>query len=174
MTGNEGYERNTALRPATAADVDLLFDWVNRPDSLAAKLQTDAPVARDTHDDWFARRLADTDTAIWIAEQEGRPVGQVRLQLRTNALEVDIYVIPAARRAGTARKMLCAAAKASRQRWPDIPLRALVRHENAASLRLFQSAGFRKSGAVADFVALELPLPASGLQPHKPNEPKSA
>ena len=130
------------LRAAREGDARLLFAWVNRPDSLAAKLATEAAISWETHQSWLAARLADPSSALWIAEQDGRPVGQVRVERRERGLEVDIFVSAEARGRGVARRLLARAARACAERWPGLPLVARVKTGNLASERLFLAAGY--------------------------------
>ena len=131
------------LRPAAKADVDLLFDWVNRPEKRATALKTTGPIARETHEAWFAARLSNPDAAIWIAlDDNDNPVGQVRLEHRGGALEVDIYVEPAARGRGVATSMLDQLRAEAARRWPGVALIARVKPDNWPSRRLFVKAGY--------------------------------
>ncbi len=142
------------LRPATAGDVELLFAWVNSPDSLANKLATTGPIPRDEHVAWFAETLAKPMAAIWIVEHEGRPAGQVRLEKRGKALEVDIYVDASQRGRGLGVAMLEAARAKAAERWPGVPLLARVRPENWASRRLFAKAGYGAMVVAQDHLIL--------------------
>lgn len=135
------------LRPATSADSELLFAWVNSPSSLAGKLRTNGPIPRDDHRQWLAQRLNDPGTSIWIALDDAAVVGQVRFQRIEEAGEsfydVDIFVANDKRGRGRAKAILSAAACELAGREPGARLRALVRKENSASQRLFQSLGYR-------------------------------
>jgi spore coat polysaccharide biosynthesis protein SpsF len=142
LHGLAGEAGQVALRPADESDVDLLFEWVNRPESLSNKLVTDGPVSRDAHVTWFKARLSDPDSAIWIGQHGEEPVGQVRLQRRADALEVDIFVVPDTRGRGIGVEMLEAARQEAARRWPGVPLRAKIKPDNWASRRLFAKAGF--------------------------------
>lgn len=142
------------LRPAASADGDMLLDWVNRPDSLAASLKTSAPVPRVVHQAWLAAMLADSGSGLWIAEREGAPVGQVRLQRKGAALEVSIYVEAAARGAGTATRMLDLARAEAARRWPGVGLVARIKPDNAASRRLFTRAGYGRMVVERDHIVL--------------------
>ena len=75
-----------------------------RADSLARKGATTGPIARQDHDTWFAARLDDPETFIWIIEADRRPIGQLRLMKPADAYEVDIYVDRSLRRSGAARQ----------------------------------------------------------------------
>lgn len=153
-----------ALRPAEPNDMDLLFEWVNRPDSLAGKLKTTAPIARPDHEAWFARKRASCGTGIWIAEIEGAPAGQVRLELHEGALVVDIYVDSSRRRQGLGVAILEALRREAAKRWPGVPLRALVKLDNRASRRLFASAGYRDPVVAPGHLVLH-------REPAKPERP---
>jgi len=75
-------------------DARLLFEWVNSAESPAGKLRTSGSILWSVHVEWLSRRLADPSCAIWIADHDGTPVGQARVELRDGALEVDIFVEP--------------------------------------------------------------------------------
>jgi spore coat polysaccharide biosynthesis protein SpsF len=154
LNDRPGAAPPVALRAARAADSGLLFEWVNRPDSLAASFKTAAPVPRDTHEAWFAARLADAATGIWIAERAGAPVGQVRLQRRGASLEVSIYVDAAARGGGMAARMLDLVRAEAARRWHGLGLVARIKPDNAASRRLFTRAGYGRMVVERDHIVL--------------------
>jgi RimJ/RimL family protein N-acetyltransferase len=155
-----------ALRPAAPSDMALLFEWVNRPDSLANKLRTQAPIALARHRAWFAERLADADSAIWIVERAGEPVGQLRLQRKQAHLEVDIYIVAQARRGRLGEAALLRAAGLAARRWPAVPLLARVKPANRASHRLFLACGYARIADRHDQVVYELRQSAeAGAEP---------
>ncbi|MGE5147423.1 MAG: N-acetyltransferase family protein [Candidatus Eiseniibacteriota bacterium] len=142
------------LRPATAADARLLFDWVNSPDALAQKERTRGPIAWPEHAGWLDRLLADRGSALFIVEQADRPIGQVRLERDGDAgvHRVDIYVVPSARRGGVARTAL-------RQALKHVVVDAAVarvKAGNTASRGLFESVGFAEVGREGDIVVYRL------------------
>lgn len=130
------------LRPAEPQDADLLYDWVNQPDSLAAKLQTTEPVQLDVHQKWFETRLGSESCRIFLIHLNNEPVGQVRLEDRGDGYEVDIYIIPAARGAGIASAAIAQARDALCKTRPGAELVAKVKAENTASQALFNGLGF--------------------------------
>lgn len=130
------------LRPAEPEDAALLYDWVNRPDSLAAKLQTTEPVRRDVHQKWFDARLDSEACRLFLILLNGERVGQVRLEDRGDGYEVDIYIVPAARGAGIASAAIAQARDALWKTRPDAILVAKVKAENTASQALFNGLGF--------------------------------
>jgi len=146
------------LRPVTEADADLLYEWVNRPDSLAGKLATKSKVSKTEHLKWLATRLNDTGTSMWISEVGSEPVGQVRLQRpdegNQNLFDVDIYVRAEKRGLGYAGEMLREAADRVLRKAPDAKLRAKVRNKNHASMKLFESLNYRKTEEAETYVVL--------------------
>ena len=132
----------TSLRPATMADADLLLSWVNMPESLAASLKSNQPIARADHLAWLESVLADDGALIRIAEIENNPVGQVRLQQGEDGFEISIFVLNEARKKGVALDMVGYAIRELRNSCPGCRIIARVRHSNAPSRRLFECAGF--------------------------------
>jgi RimJ/RimL family protein N-acetyltransferase len=143
------------LRPARAGDAPLLLAWRNDPDTRRWSF-SDAVVAPDAHAAWLAARLRDPETLLLVAEEDGAPVGQVRLDREEGGVGVvSITVAPEARGRGLGLAMLTAL----RDR-PDLgvtTLRALVLPANERSLTLFSRAGYRDAGRSDDAVVLERP-----------------
>lgn len=145
------------LRMAAAGDSERLFDWVNRPDSLAAKLRTTGPIPRERHEEWFRRALGAPGVRIWIAEHGRRSLGQVRMTRAEQGWEADIYVESEYRRRGAALSALRAAIAALRREFGPVPVIARIRHANPASHALFESAGFGLKCTLDDHIVYVLP-----------------
>lgn len=67
------------LRPATLDDEKLLFDWRNDPTVLAVS-SVSVPVTLESHHYWLAKALQDDSVWLYIAEVNGVPVGQGRIE----------------------------------------------------------------------------------------------
>jgi RimJ/RimL family protein N-acetyltransferase len=142
------------LRRAGQDDEELLLAWRNDPVTRASAFQGD-PVMPEDHRAWLARKLADPGCSILLAEEDGRAVGQVRLdRIDVNIAEVDIAVASEDRGRGIGRQILILAVQEAPAllgvRW----LRAFVKEANAASLATFRAAGFTPvsdNGAVVTF-----------------------
>ena len=160
----DGGPHQLAVRPAAAGDGKLLFDWVNRPDSLAYKLKTEGAVAWADHQRWLEACLRDDDSAIWIGELNRQPAGQVRLQRSERGLVVDIYVDPGSRRRGVAGGLLRHAAVRAAIRWPGTPIVADVKHGNNASRTLFLAAGYVHEQRHADYDVFRLDRPVGSRE----------
>jgi RimJ/RimL family protein N-acetyltransferase len=136
------------LRPATAADARLLWLWRNDPAVRASALSMDVvPWAR--HCLWLETKLGSSDCRMWILEQCGQPVGHVRYD-RVNAdAEIDISIAAASRGAGLGRALLGLSAQAACHELAVKALVGIVKVDNAASIRAFEGAGFRRVCSVA-------------------------
>jgi RimJ/RimL family protein N-acetyltransferase len=143
------------LRPATALDAALLLEWRNDPDAVRFSV-TGRGVTPAEHVDWLAARLGDPDTRLWIAEEDGEAVGQVRVELGNGTGTVSIGIAPAHRGRGIGSAAL-QAMLLEIERDPQVRrLRAVAHAENTASRRAFERAGFRRRGrGERDFIVLE-------------------
>jgi RimJ/RimL family protein N-acetyltransferase len=130
------------LRPATAADADLLLAWRNDPATRAASFGSEE-IPRDAHLRWLARKLEDENCALLVIEIAGAPVGQLRLERDGDTAEVHIALAPAARGRSIGRHALRTAVAEARSLLGVSRITANVKPENEASLRAFEAAGFR-------------------------------
>jgi RimJ/RimL family protein N-acetyltransferase/glycosyltransferase involved in cell wall biosynthesis len=142
-----------ALRPADERDTQRLLDWRNDPETRRWAFQP-GEVDLATHEAWFARRRADPDSVIWIAEQRGEPVGQVRLDREGAEAEVSIALAPEARGRGLGRRLIDRAAREAPGALGVERLTARIKPDNVASVRAFEAAGFTESSRDDDVVTL--------------------
>jgi RimJ/RimL family protein N-acetyltransferase len=135
------------IRPATDDDAARLLAWRNDPRTREASLDT-AEVAWDDHVAWYARALADPGRIIVIAELDGEAIGMVRFDRAADLAEVSINLAPEARGRRLAEPVLRAAIERYLE-GPDVPaaLDAVIRDDNAASIRTFLALGFRARGS---------------------------
>jgi UDP-2,4-diacetamido-2,4,6-trideoxy-beta-L-altropyranose hydrolase len=152
LVDDRGAQRVTAairghdlqLRRAEPQDSRVLWEWANEPAARAASFSQDA-IPWDRHVEWFAARLRDESSRIYIAsEADQEPVGAVRFQLENSRAVVSISVAPGARGQGLGWGMLSLASECLFQSTPAAVVDAYVKPENAASLRLFEKAGFQR------------------------------
>jgi RimJ/RimL family protein N-acetyltransferase len=142
-----------ALRRAGPADEELLLSWRNDAATRAASFSQE-PIDPATHHAWLERALADPDTLVLIAEEEGRPVAQVRVNRTAAGIgEIHVVVAPEARGRGVARSTLVAGTAEAAAALEVREVLARVKPGNPASLRAFRSAGFgeqRERGGVVE------------------------
>ncbi|HUZ70475.1 MAG TPA: GNAT family N-acetyltransferase [Candidatus Saccharimonadales bacterium] len=157
----ERPEAQLTLRPATSGDEVLLLGWRNDPEAVRLSV-TGREVTPAEHAAWLARRLGDPGTRLWIAEERGTPVGQVRVDLEGGSGTVSIAIGQGRRGHGLGSAALRAMVVEVERDQIASTLRALVHAENPASLRAFERAGFhQRSTRNGEFVVLERAVAAN-------------
>lgn len=149
---------HVTLRAAGEKDESVVMEWRNDPDTVRFSA-TARPVSAAEHGRWFTATLADPRRRLWVAEKNGVPVGQVRIDLDGDVGVFSIVVAPSERGQGFGQAMLRAAvAEITRVRSVSM-LTAVAREDNPASIHAFEQVGFSRHGAPEDgFVTLELRL----------------
>jgi UDP-2,4-diacetamido-2,4,6-trideoxy-beta-L-altropyranose hydrolase len=154
--GRDG--RLVTLRTARDDDIALIQEWRNDADAVRVSA-TARPVSNVEHARWFATVLSDPDRHLWIAEDHGVPVGQVRVDIDGDAGVFSIAVAPGKRGRGIGQAMLRGALTEVVRERLATRVTALAREDNAASIRAFEQVGFTRRGLTDDgFVVLELAL----------------
>lgn len=156
MTVTESTPRIT-LRRIRSDDGDLIREWRNDEDAVRFSV-TGRPVSPGEHATWFAGQVDDPGLLFWIAEQQGNPVGQVRVALSGGAGTVSIAVAPGRRGRGIGTSIL-RVLLSEMVHHPEVStLTALAHQGNTASVRAFERAGFRSLQRVeGEFVRLRWP-----------------
>jgi UDP-2,4-diacetamido-2,4,6-trideoxy-beta-L-altropyranose hydrolase len=159
-----GQRPAVTLRPARTADADRVLEWRNDGDAVRFSV-TGRPVSEAEHRRWFTALLADGQVRLWIAEDAGEAVGQVRLDVTDGTGTVSIAVAREHRGRGIAVTMLRAMIEVVAADGDLRRLKALTHPDNASSLRAFERAGFRRMGAPeGGFLVLLRQVPA-GVRP---------
>ena len=132
------------LRRATIYDALLFYALRLESETRRFTPAFDAPLSLEDHVTWFADRVW---TAAWyVAEQDGQPVGIVRLDTgrdHTDRSYVSIIVAPSVRGRGIGLAML----QELTQLTPG-PRYACIHQLNAPSVRVFEQAGYTYTGEV--------------------------
>ena len=148
-------EAEVTLRPATEDDSGVLLEWRNDPEAVRFSVSGRA-VTPVEHREWLLGRLADPGTFLWIAQQAGTAVGQVRVDVEDGIGTVSVAVAPSQRGRGFGSAVLQAMVVEMEPVAGVRRLRALAHAENTASIRAFERAGFHRHGRhEPDFIVLE-------------------
>jgi len=140
---------DVAVRRVGPGDRDLLLHWANDPATRAASFHP-GRIDPETHDRWFAARLASANGGIWIGEVDGWPIGQVRVTrvgIDGRRGEVSISLAAESRGRRLSRPLLLAAMTAASRDLDVTSFVAAVRHGKAPSRALFLAAGFSDESA---------------------------
>lgn len=132
--------------------------WRNDPDAVRFST-TGRRVTAEEHERWFATiQKPDSRTRLWIGEQDGVPVGQVRIDADDGGGTVSIAVGAERRGRGIGTAMLRALLDEVSRTSATDHLTAMVRADNAASLRAFRAAGFHTAPGITNgFLHLRWP-----------------
>ena len=125
------------LRPAVLQDAELLLRWRNDPATRAASHNT-AEIGGEEHRQWLLRLLADPCRRLFIAEENGVPVGTARADWQENAWLLSWATAPEARRRGVAKRMIVLLLS---EFAAQSVFRADVKAGNTASARLAEHVG---------------------------------
>jgi UDP-2,4-diacetamido-2,4,6-trideoxy-beta-L-altropyranose hydrolase len=139
--------RGLRMRRARESDCRLLWEWANEPGVRASAFSQRA-IGWEEHTSWFHGKLADESCMILIGEvDEGRPVGQVRINAMVNRkAEIDLSVALDSRGSGYGSLLLEAALREAFESSRIDTVHAYIRPENQASARAFEKAGFSPQG----------------------------
>ncbi len=153
---SERAHPDVTLRVAREDDVSLIRSWRNDADAIQFSVSA-RPVSDAEHARWFSATLNDPRKVLWVAEEQGVAVGQVRIDLDGDTGIFSIAVAPSARGRGVGKEMLRRAlAEITRLRLATT-MTALTHPDNVASIRAFEQVGFTRRGvSEAGFVILDL------------------
>ncbi len=122
---------------ASIEDSDILFNWVNDPLTRRWSVNTD-PVTREQHDHWLSATLNNRNRDLYIAMQDGTPVGTVRADFSNGTYELSWTVSPAVRGRGVGK---CMVAMMADQLKGDVTAR--IKAGNTTSVRIAEHAGLK-------------------------------
>jgi RimJ/RimL family protein N-acetyltransferase len=132
-----GADRNPESR-----DSKLIWEWRNDPVTRQMSRTTD-PIAWDTHAAWYAA----TDSKIVMAVVDGNPAAMLRFDfIESDHAEIGINLGPAVRGQGLGAPILMAGCAYGFDTLGLSRIRAEVKPENVASIKIFERAGFLLDG----------------------------
>lgn len=143
---------NEADQPSPAPGVTLRSAGLGDLDALVA-LETAAFVGDRVSRRSFRHLLTRGNASSWVAEAAGTMLGYVTVLFSRGTSMARIYsiaVAPEARGRGVGRLLLAAAEDAARDHECS-QVRLEVRQDNPEAIRLYEGAGYRRFGMVADY-----------------------
>ena len=135
------------LRRAEPRDCRLIWEWANDPTVRAAAFSSE-PITWESHQSWFAAKLASPTTALFLAlDDAGTALGQIRFDWSDHGhAEIDVSVSALARRRGFGGALIRAGVDEMFASTKVETVHASVKEDNRASTRAFEKAGFRRGG----------------------------
>jgi len=133
------------LRDANGEDCEALYIWRNHPSARQFSLGIEE-ISRENHDKWFEESLRNSERKIYIAEDKGKKVGQVRFDREgENIARVSVTVNPDFYGKGHGTTII---REGSKKYFAEVHvdiIRAEIKPENIASVKAFEKAGYKKS-----------------------------
>ncbi len=149
------------LRLATMDDAEVILEWVNDPEDRANSFSSD-PVSLEEHLVWMQHALSDDSKLLYIMEDDGVPVGHIKLYKDGSTAEVGYCIDPEFRGRGYAKKMIGLLTDVVDPEAMGIKrIRASVKPENIASSRALEANGYKE---VARVFELNLPSAEGAVQ----------
>ncbi|MEO6845640.1 MAG: GNAT family N-acetyltransferase [Chthoniobacterales bacterium] len=147
---------NFHFRQATTSDSELIWKWANDPVVRSSSFQSRA-ILWETHSEWYEKKLASQACAFHIAETiDGKPFAICRFEQDPVLLTclISFSLDSAYRGLGLGTLLLSSACKTYSAMHPEYSIQAQIKPGNAASISVFEHAGFRKMEEAADHLTL--------------------
>jgi RimJ/RimL family protein N-acetyltransferase len=135
-----------SLRRARSADANLIWEW-SFTGELRAQMEPPGLKLYADYQRWFAERLVDRQTPLWIVEDAGASIGVVLINRHDKQSLPRLTIVLGARGRGRgvgrrALQLIC-------EQWQR-PLIAEVGTANAMAVRCFEAAGFIRASERQD------------------------
>lgn len=130
------------LRAANEGDEWLYLDWANDPEVRRQSLNS-ATIDPRKHEQWFAAKLADHDSRLFVMLAGELPVGQIRFDRLGREAVIDYSLDEQFRGRGWGRELVLLGMRTMLEEGPVV-FRADVKGSNAASGAVFRKLGFRE------------------------------
>ena len=133
--------KNICLRDATINDQQMIFEWRNI-DALVALSSKQKKVTLQEHQQWFKKKIEDSNCKLLIIQLGNKSIGLIRLELEQGEGKITIYLIPGYEGQGFGYEALSQMI----DNCPDAceSYLAEVQSKNIPSQKLFQKLGFFK------------------------------
>ena len=130
-------DTTAVLRFAKMTDAKILFEWRNDLMTRDASHNT-SEIRFEDHLVWLENSLTNQHRKLFVAEINGVPVGTVRADQSDGTWEISWTVAPEHRGRGLGKRIVSKLARSIIG-----PIRAEVKAENIASVRIAESIGMR-------------------------------
>jgi RimJ/RimL family protein N-acetyltransferase len=137
MMSSEG----ALIRRAVIGDARFFWEVNNHPSVRAQSISTE-PIPWETHEPWFARKIADTNALLFVAIVDDVRAAVVRFDLAEGEATIGVAVAPSFRGRGIGARIIVGATEELGRDRPRARPVAWIRPDNVASRRAFERAGY--------------------------------
>ena len=142
------------LRKAVMDDAELILKWRNDEKTRENSFSSDV-IALEDHIKWLSRKLEDPKCHMFMLEDDGESVGNIRLDVldKDDVGEISYMIAPDKRGKGYGKKILALVEEEARSKGIKV-LTGLVKDENVASRKCFENAGYAcaSGGTIAAYI----------------------
>lgn len=133
------------FRKAEKADVLLYFEWAN-DETVRKNAINSSRIILEDHVKWFNNKLADPDTIMLVFLDQGKEIGQLRIETEQSCNEaiIDYSVDKNARGKGFGTIILSEGYQYFSGLGKQVSLVGFVKADNIASASAFIKAGYEK------------------------------
>lgn len=133
------------LRNAAPDDMELIYEWANDDEVRKNSFHTDK-ITFQEHKAWYENKMKSESTLFYILMFEGKPAGQIRLELEGDFAQINYSIAKEFRGRGLGRAMIELSEKKLKSEYPHIKkMTAEVKTENSSSQKIFEKSGYEKA-----------------------------
>ncbi len=143
------YRKYINFRKASENDMGIYFQWVNDRSVRENSFQTRKIIYED-HERWFLEKIKDENTQLYFFEMQSIPMGQVRIEFDNKDGLIDCSVDKKYRGLGLGKLMIEKLIGFLRETRGGCTLKANVKKENEASIRVFKGLNFQVKKETSD------------------------
>lgn len=146
---------NLQIRACRAEDIQLLFNWANDPKTRENAFSQDL-IKWEDHVKWFNSKISSDRCRIYILEFNSIPAGQIRFDKNEQEELIISYSIDEELRGKGLGRKIIELGLMEITGWGN-SIKALVKKNNPASIRVFETLGFLKNED-KDFIEFKIQM----------------
>lgn len=137
----EAFLSSIKMRIVNEADCMDLFNWRNDPVTRKNSVSNTDAVPLEDHKKWFAVKLKDPHSRIYIGVAEKNKVGMMRFDVEDDHIVVTTHVNPLYRGIGVGTKIMALTTRDAYEKFKK-PIIAKIRNDNVASIKMCAKNGY--------------------------------
>ena len=141
------------LRQANLEDAKILLDWRNDPETRVNSINMEE-VLWENHLPWLEKTLKNPSRLLFVAEEDGSPVGTVRADMSEDGKESELSwtVAPTWRGKGIGKKMVSFILEEIFLKGKT--LKAEIKEKNIPSIKIAEALGFQKEREISEGLSM--------------------
>lgn len=133
-----------SIRRAESTDCDAIYAWRNAEETRRYIFGAE-PIPLEMHRSWFCQTLDNPNRVLLIGEIDNKPAGVLRYDFSGDEALISVYLVPGGQGQGVGSQLIRCGSLWIRQNFSQIKiLNAEIFPENVASLRAFETAGYKQ------------------------------